>query len=166
MFVSEVVNKKVATALVQTLNVEEDILTPAATLEGDLGAASIDLLDIVFRLEREFDIDIPLGELFPDLIPLGDSEFARDGKVTDQGMDSYACGSVLPYADLAAFYRRLTSSSNVPDLFTVGLVAQYITWKLGQGDEPVPDRTEALPVIPEASTLQRRIATLACPPLP
>jgi len=36
------------------------------TLQGDLGAESIDFLDIVFRLERNFGIKIPRGELFPE----------------------------------------------------------------------------------------------------
>jgi len=120
---------KVAGVLVEALNVDEEEITPAATLQGDLGAESIDMLDIVFRLEREFGIRIPRGELFPDSVFQGDPLFVQDGRVTDEGMGELR--SRMPYADLGAFDadRRLSA---VPDLFTVGLVARYVAWKLGQ----------------------------------
>jgi acyl carrier protein len=161
MFVSEEIYGKVAKALVQTLNVDEDDLTPTATLEADLGAASIDFLDIVFRLEREFGIDIPLEELFPDLIPLADPDFAREGKVTDHGMAELR--SRMPYADLSGLNgdRQLSA---VPHLFTVGLVARYITWKLGQGIGTGSGSNGAVSV-PDASNLQRN-GPLPCPALP
>src|SRR5262249_37020418 len=90
----------------------------------------IDFLDIVFRLEREFAIKIPRGELFPESVFQGDPEFVREGRVTDQGLDELR--SRMPYANLDGFAhdRRL---STIPDLFTVDLVAQYSAWKLGQG---------------------------------
>ena len=77
---------KVSATLVEALNVDEDDVKPEATLQGDLGAESIDFLDIVFRLEREFDIKIPRGELFPESIFQGDPEFVQNGKVTDKGL--------------------------------------------------------------------------------
>jgi hypothetical protein len=120
---------------VESLNVDEDDLAPTSTLQGDLGAESIDYLDIVFRLEREFDIKIPRGELFPESIFQGDPEFVQDGRVTDEGMGELR--SRMPYAHFDNFDqdRRLSA---VPDLFTVGLVAGYVAWKLGQdgGNEP------------------------------
>ena len=61
----EEVFEKVREALVDALGVDDDEVTPEATLVGDLGAESIDFLDIVFRLEKSFDIKIPRGELFP-----------------------------------------------------------------------------------------------------
>jgi acyl carrier protein len=57
--------EKVAATLVAALNVEEEAVKPSSTLQGDLGADSIDFLDIAFRLEREFGVNIPRGELFP-----------------------------------------------------------------------------------------------------
>jgi hypothetical protein len=45
--------RKVSATLVEALNVDEDEIKPTATLQGDLGAESINSLDIVFRLERE-----------------------------------------------------------------------------------------------------------------
>ena len=126
---SEAVYKKVTKVLMEALNVDQDEVTPTATLQGDLGAESIDFLDIVFRLEREFGIRIPRGELFPESVFQGSPEFVRDGRVTDQGMAELR--SRMPYADLDIFDhdRRLTA---VPDLFTVDLVTRYVAWKLGQ----------------------------------
>src|SRR5881227_4014420 len=114
MPVSEGIYGKIVKVLVESLSVDEDHITPAARLQGDLGAESIDFLDIVFRLEREFGIRIPRGELFPESIFQADPEFVRDGRVTEQGMGELR--SRMPYADLSAFEqdRRLTS---VPDLF-------------------------------------------------
>ena len=120
----------VTKVLVEALNVDQDEVTPAATLQGDLGAESIDFLDIVFRLEREFAIKIPRGELFPESVFQGSPDFVRDGRVTDQGMAELR--SRMPYADLDIFAhdRRLAA---VPDLFTVDLVTRYVAWKLGRG---------------------------------
>ena len=65
MATKEEVFTKVRGALVEALGVDEEEVTPGAKLVGDLGAESIDFLDIVFRLEKAFDIKIPRGELFP-----------------------------------------------------------------------------------------------------
>lgn len=129
MLASNEIYQRVTQVLVETLNVDEDDLTPTATLQGDLGAESIDFLDIVFRLEREFGIKVPRGELFPESIFQGDPDFVCEGRVTDQGMRELR--SRMPYADLAAFaeHRRLSA---VADLFTVSLLARYVAWKLAQ----------------------------------
>ena len=114
-----VIYGKVMKVLVEALNVDEDEVTPEATLSGDLGAESIDFLDIVFRLEREFGIKIPRGELFPESVFQGNSEFVSEGRVTDLGMGELR--SRMPYADLDAFDRDRRLAA-VPDLFPVDLV--------------------------------------------
>jgi acyl carrier protein len=133
MLASGEIYRKVARVLVEALNVDEDDLTPAATLQGNLGAESIDFLDIVFRLEREFDIKIQRGELFPESVFQGNPEFVHEGKVTDQGLDELR--SHMPYADLGSFDqdRRLSA---VSDLFTVDLLTRYVAWKLSHGTGP------------------------------
>jgi len=75
---------------VEALNVNEEDIKPTATLQGDLGAESIDFLDIVFRLERTFAIRIPRGELFPESIFHGDPEFVQNGRVTERGLEELA----------------------------------------------------------------------------
>src|SRR5205085_6335360 len=95
------VYQKVSTTLVEALNVDDDQVKPGATLQGDLGAESIDFLDIVFRLEREFGIKIPRGELFPESIFQGDPDMVQDGKLTPHGLAELK--SKMPYADLSKF---------------------------------------------------------------
>ena len=65
MSVKPEVFSKVQEALVDALGVDDDEVTEEATLVGDLGAESIDFLDIVFKLEKAFEITIPRDELSP-----------------------------------------------------------------------------------------------------
>jgi len=118
---------KVSATLVEALNVDEDDVTPEATLQGDLGAESIDFLDIVFRLEREFGIKIPRGELFPESIFQGDPEFVQNGKVTDRGLAELKAR--MPFADLSEFEKN-PEVGHISDLFTVELITRYIEGKL------------------------------------
>ena len=76
--------EKVKEALVDALGVDDDEVTPEATMVGDLGAESIDFLDIVFRLEKAFGIEIPRSELFPEDV-LTNAEYVKDGRVTPRG---------------------------------------------------------------------------------
>lgn len=120
---------KVSDTLIEALNVDEEDIRPTATLQGDLGAESIDFLDIVFRLEREFGIKIPRGELFPESIFQGDPEFVQNGRVTDKGMDELR--HRMPFADLSQFEKD-PELSKLSDLFTVDLITRYIEGKLAQ----------------------------------
>src|SRR6266487_2717017 len=130
MATREDIYKKVSGTLVEALNVDEEDVKPTATLQGDLGAESIDFLDIVFRLEREFGIKIPRGELFPESIFQGDPEFVQDGKVTDRGLAELKAR--MPFADLSKFEKN-PEVSTISDLFTVEMITRYIQGKL---DEP------------------------------
>jgi acyl carrier protein len=118
---------KVSATLVEALNVDEDEISPAATLQGDLGAESIDFLDIVFRLEREFGIKIPRGELFPESIFQGDPEFVQNGKVTPKGLQELR--TRMPFADLSKFEQN-PDLAGISDLFTVEMITRYIQGKL------------------------------------
>ena len=124
----EEIYSKVSATLVEALNVDEEEIKPTATLQGDLGAESIDFLDIVFRLEREFGIKIPRGELFPESIFQGDPEFVQDGRVTDKGLAELRAR--MPFADLSGFEKNPELSA-ISDLFTVEMIARYIQGKLG-----------------------------------
>ncbi len=127
------VYQKVARVLAESLNVEEDQVVPTASLQADLGAESIDFLDIVFRLEREFGIKIPRGELFPESVFQGDPDFVEDGRITDRGMTELRAR--MPYADLSAIEQDRRVSA-VPQLYTVDLVTRYLAWKLEQPAVP------------------------------
>src|SRR5690349_16212576 len=123
----EEIYAKVSATLVDALNVDEEDVKPTSTLQGDLGAESIDFLDIVFRLEREFGIKIPRGELFPESIFAGDPEFVQNGRVTDKGLQELRAR--MPFADLSEFEAD-PQVSHISDLFTVDLITRYIQGKL------------------------------------
>src|SRR6266540_5076409 len=123
----EEIYQKVSATLIEALNVDEEEIKPTATLQGDLGAESIDFLDIVFRLEREFGIKIPRGELFPESIFQGDPEFVQNGRVTEKGLAELKAR--MPFADLEQFEQNL-EVSHISDLFTVELITRYIQGKL------------------------------------
>jgi acyl carrier protein len=130
MLTNDEVFVKVAGALVEALNLDPEEIKPDATLQGDLGAESIDFLDILFRLEREFGIKIPRGELFPEAIFQGDRELVRDGKVTDKGLEELR--RRMPFADLTQF-QESRELSHLSDLFTVDLLTRYVYGKLANG---------------------------------
>ncbi|MFL5330379.1 MAG: acyl carrier protein [Gemmataceae bacterium] len=119
--------QKVTGTLIEALNVDEEEIKSDSTLQGDLGAESIDFLDIVFRLEREFGIKIPRGELFPESIFQGDPEFVQDGKITEKGLTELR--TRMPYADLSDLEQH-PEMSHLGDLFTVDLITRYIQTKL------------------------------------
>src|SRR5262250_2060998 len=123
----EEIYTKVSATLVEALNVDEEEIKPTSTLQGDLGAESIDFLDIVFRLEREFGIKIPRGELFPESIFQGDPEFVQNGMVTDRGLQELR--TRMPFADLSNFERN-PEMAGIGDLFTVEMITRYIEGKL------------------------------------
>jgi acyl carrier protein len=127
MQTQEEIYTKVSATLIEALNVDEDEIKPTSTLQGDLGAESIDFLDIVFRLEREFGIKIPRGELFPESIFQGDPDFVQNGRVTEKGLAELK--AKMPFADLRAFERN-PEVSQISDLFTVELITRYIQGKL------------------------------------
>jgi acyl carrier protein len=117
---------KVQATLVDALGVDEEDVKREATLQGDLGAESIDFLDIVFRLERNFGIKIPRGELFPENL-MADPEWIADGKLTAKGITELK--SRLPFADLSKFEAN-PQVEKIGDLYTVEMLVQYVQSKL------------------------------------
>ena len=118
--------EKVQATLVDALGVDEEDVTREATLQGDLGAESIDFLDIVFRLERNFGIKIPRGELFPENL-VADPEWVSDGKLTSKGLNELK--TRLPYADISKFADN-PEVEKIGDLYTVDMLVQYVQSKL------------------------------------
>lgn len=123
----EEVLQKVSEALVEALGVDDDEVTPGATMVGDLGAESIDFLDIVFRLEKAFDIEIPRSELFPEDV-LTNAEYVQDGKVTDSGIAELKAR--MPFADLSKFEKNPVVQE-FGNLLTVSDLCRYIESKVG-----------------------------------
>lgn len=119
---------KVTEVLEDALGVDEEDVTPQATLIGDLEAESIDFLDIVFRLEKAFDIKIEQGELFPENVAQN-PEYVRDGKVTPKGIE--ALKEKLPHADFTQFEKD-PDVSKVGDIFTVDTIVRFVERKLSE----------------------------------
>ncbi len=96
---------KTREVIMEALVVDADEVTPEASLTADLGAESIDFLDMVFRLEKAFStpdqpFKIEQGELFPENL-MENPEWVADGKFTDAGMDMLK--ERMPHVDFAAF---------------------------------------------------------------
>jgi acyl carrier protein len=118
--------EKVQEALVDALGVDDDEVIPDAKISEDLGAESIDYLDITFRLEKAFDIKIPRGELIPDNL-LNNPEYVQNGKLTDEGLKEFE--QRMPHADLSEF-KQDPAVDKIMDLFTVQTIVNYIKNKL------------------------------------
>ena len=117
---------KVREALVDALGVDDDEVTPEATLRGDLDAESIDFLDIVFRLEKAFDIKIERGELIP-MDVLENTEYVQDGKVNAAGIAQLK--QRMPFADLSKFESN-PNVQNLGEQLTVQDMCNFVEYKL------------------------------------
>ncbi len=119
--------QQVQEVLVDALGVDDDEVIAEATLMGDLGAESIDFLDIVFRLEKAFGIKIPREELFPAENLMNDSEFVHNGKLTEKGLAELR--EKMPHTNITAFESD-PDINKLADLFTVNAIVNYVEGKL------------------------------------
>lgn len=124
---SEEIFEKVRDVLVDALAVDEDEVQLDSTLVDDLGAESIDLLDIVFQLEKAFDIKIDRGELIP-VDMLNDPAFVQEGKLTEAGLAKLH--EAIPFADLEAFSKN-PMVQNLAKVLTVKDMVHIVETKLG-----------------------------------
>ena len=119
--------REIQEVLIDALGVDDDEVTVEATLMGDLGAESIDFLDIVFRLEKAFGIKIPREELFPAESLMSNPEFVSNGKLTEKGLTELK--EKMPHTNTAAFESD-PDINKLGDLFTVGAILNYVEGKL------------------------------------
>lgn len=118
--------------LEEALGVDEDEITPQATLTGDLEAESIDFLDIVFRLEKRFStpdqpFKIEQGELFPENL-MENEQWVTGGKFTDEGLDMIR--ERMPHLDIEVLEQN-RDVDKVSELFTVQSIVDFVERKLG-----------------------------------
>ena len=121
--------EKVQGVLVEALGVDDDEVTPDASLAADLGAESIDFLDIVFQLEQAFGFKIQQGELFPENVTQ-DPEFVADGKVTEKGLE--VLRERLPHIDFSSLEDD-PQVTKVAKVFTVDALVNFCERKLAAG---------------------------------
>lgn len=116
--------------LVEALGVDDDEVTPEAIITTDLGAESIDFLDIVFQLEQAFGFKIAQGELFPEGVAQ-DPEYVQDGLVTDKGIEDLK--AKMPHFDFTPVESD-RKVENVAKIFTVDAIVSFCERKLAAGD--------------------------------
>jgi acyl carrier protein len=121
------IGERVANVLVQALGVRRNEIAPTTSLAGDLEAESIDFLDIVFRLEKEFGIEVSRGELFPQEL-LRDAALVTNGRLTAAGAD--ALRQRFAFAHLPALKEGASVDELMTDLLTVNLIVDYVESKL------------------------------------
>ena len=117
---------KVKDVLVDALGVDDDEVTPNAVIRDDLGAESIDFLDIMFRLEKAFGIKIPKGELMPENVAT-DPNFVQNNTLTPAGIAMLK--EKMPHSNFAEFEKNPTVD-NMSKLFTVEAIVKYVEGKL------------------------------------
>jgi acyl carrier protein len=122
----EEVFTKVQGCLVDALGVDEEEVTPEATLAGDLGAESIDYLDVIFRIEKAFGIKIDRRELFPDDI-FQNPAYVKEGRLTSEGLALLK--ERMPFADLSRFDTD-PQVSGLRDFFTVKMIVDFVASKV------------------------------------
>ena len=118
---------EVQEVLVDALGVDNDEVTADATLMGDLGAESIDFLDIVFRLEKAFGIKIPREELFPAESLMTNPDYVSNGKLTAKGLTELK--EKMPHTNLATFEND-PDINKLGDLFTVNSIVNFVEKKV------------------------------------
>lgn len=123
----EQISQEIQEILVDALGVDDDEVTGKATLMSDLGAESIDFLDIVFRLEKSFEIKIPREELFPSDGLMNNPDLVSDGKFSEKGLEELK--SRMPHANLGDFESN-PEVNRLGDLFTVEAIVNFIDNKL------------------------------------
>jgi acyl carrier protein len=127
--------EKVRESIVEALGVDEEEVTPAATLFEDLGAESLDLLDIVFRLEKAFGIKIPRGGIQQDILAtegIKEEDVLVDGAFTALGAQKLR--ERMPEIDKDRIHEGFRVD-DIPTLFTVqtfvNIVKQVLVEKAG-----------------------------------
>ncbi|MDO5579840.1 MAG: acyl carrier protein [Planctomycetia bacterium] len=126
MATKEEIFEGVREVLVDALAVEEDEVNPESTLVDDLGAESIDLLDIVFNLEKKFEIKIDRGEMIPEDL-LTNAEYVQEGRLTEKGLAELK--ERLPFANLEAFSKN-PMVQNISKILTVNDMCHIVESKL------------------------------------
>lgn len=123
----EEIYAKVQETLVDALGVDEEEVTEDATLMGDLGAESIDFLDIVFRLEKSFGIKIPREELFPAENLINNAEYVNNGKLTAAGLAKLK--TQMAHVDFTEFEKD-PDLNKISDLFCVSSIVKFVESKV------------------------------------
>lgn len=142
---------KVADTIADALGCDAVNVKPDSSLIGDLGAESIDFLDIVFRLERAFKVKIPRGKIIEDARgTLAESEFESGGTLTPAGEQRLReFLSEVP----ADRIKSPVKAAEIAKLFTVETFAKMVI-RQQKAAPGTPPTAPAPPTLPPAPTTQ------------
>ncbi|MCX6107246.1 MAG: phosphopantetheine-binding protein [Proteobacteria bacterium] len=138
--------ERVRAVIADVLFVDLDKAVPSAVVMADLGAESIDFLDIMFRLEKEFNIKLPRGETEQKARgDLTEEEFSVGGRLTTEGLANLR--KMMPELDASAFKPGL-HLREIPSIFTVETFIRMVEQNLPTGAQlAAPANSEASPVL-------------------
>ncbi len=121
--------------LVEVLGVSPEKVRLESVLVSDLGAESIDLLDLSFRIEEKFEVRIEANEIERDAIKrLPGGVYEKDGYLTEAAIGEIR--KSLPELDPGKFAKGLRKM-DLPSLLTVSFFVQLIARKLAAKKEGV-----------------------------
>jgi acyl carrier protein len=137
---------QVRAVIADVLFVDLDKVVPSAVVMADLGAESIDFLDIMFRLEKEFNIKLPRGETEQKARGnLTEEEFSVGGRLTTEGLANLR--KMMPEVDASAFKPGL-HLREIPSIFTVETFIRMVEQNLPTGAQlAAPASSDASPVL-------------------
>lgn len=116
--------ESVRKVIADTLYVEPEEVTREASLMQDLGAESLDFLDIIFQLEKEFGIEIPRGEIEKRARgEMSEEEFAVEGKLTPAAIAKVR--ELMPEVDPERLSPGLMTR-DIPSLFTAATFERLV----------------------------------------
>jgi acyl carrier protein len=122
--------EKVKEAIVEALGVEPEEVEPNSVLFDDLGAESLDLLDIVFRLEKTFGIKIPRGGIQQDVLVaegIKEEDVVVDGALTALGAEKLR--ERMSEVDKEKIHEGFRID-DIPTLFTVQTFVNIVKYQL------------------------------------
>ena len=119
---------EVSDVLVESLGVDKDEININSNIVKDLGAESIDFLDIIFRLEKKFNIKIEQSQLFPDDSVFKNPELVdQTGKFTEQGIQYLK--ENYPFIDIPMIEKN-PIAKNISDAYTVDTIVKHLEKKM------------------------------------
>jgi acyl carrier protein len=120
--------EKVKLAIVESADVEENEVEMGKTLIDDLGIDSIDMMELIYSLEKSYGIQLEIGDFEGAMSKeMGDVPFAKENIITKEGLDKLR--EVMPEVDQAKIKEGL-SVFNIPFLFTVESFCKLVIKKI------------------------------------
>ena len=115
---------KVAETVADAIGCDLEKVKLDSSLIGDLGAESIDFVDIIFRLQRLYKVKIPRGKIVEDARgSLSEAEFEKGGVVSDAGVERLRgfLSEVPPER-----FKSPLNVADIPRLFTVATFCKLV----------------------------------------